>query len=80
MTAPAVELQRAIFEAVNGDPHLSAALGDARLFDHAPENVAFPHMTFGRTSVYDWATGGERRRTVADVACLVEIRGQQGNQ
>ncbi|MES0099915.1 DUF3168 domain-containing protein [Mesorhizobium sp. M0019] len=59
MTAPAVELQKAIFDAVNGDPDLSAALGDARLFDRAPENVAFPHMTFGRTSVYDWATGME---------------------
>ncbi|MER8832144.1 DUF3168 domain-containing protein [Mesorhizobium sp. M0909] len=59
MTAPAVELQKAIFEAVNDDPDLSAALGDARLFDRAPENVAFPHMTVGRTSVYDWATGTE---------------------
>ena len=30
-----------------------------RIFDHAPANVAFPYITFGRTSVYDWSTGTE---------------------
>ena len=59
MTAPARELQKALFEALNGDASLSAALGGARLFDHAPENVPFPYMTFGRTGTYDWATGME---------------------
>jgi hypothetical protein len=59
MTAPAAELQRALFEALNNDASLSAALGGAKLFDHAPSNVTFPYMTFGRTSVYDWATGME---------------------
>jgi len=59
MTAPAAELQRALLEALNGDADLSAALGGSRLFDHPPENVPFPYMTFGRTSAYDWSTGKE---------------------
>ena len=36
-----------------------AALIGTRIFDHAPANVAFPYITFGRTSVYDWSTGTE---------------------
>jgi hypothetical protein len=59
MTAPAAELQRALFEVLNGDASLSVALGGASLFDHIPQNVPFPYMTFGRTSAYDWATGKE---------------------
>ena len=59
MTAPAAALRKALFEALDGDGSLSAALGGAKLFDHAPENVPFPYVTFGRTSVYDWATGME---------------------
>ncbi|TGQ46802.1 DUF3168 domain-containing protein [Mesorhizobium sp. M00.F.Ca.ET.216.01.1.1] len=59
MTTPAAELQRALFEALNSDASLSAALGGARLFDHVPANAKFPYMTFGRTSVYDWVTGAE---------------------
>jgi len=47
MTAAAADLQKALFEALKGD---------AALFDHAPASVAFPYITFGRTSVYDWST------------------------
>jgi len=59
MTAPAAELQKAIFEALDGDAALTLALGGQRVFDHAPANVAFPYVTFGRTSIYDWSTGTE---------------------
>ncbi len=59
MTAPATELQRAIFQALSGDAGLIAALGEDRIFDDAPANVAFPYITFGRTSIYDWSTGTE---------------------
>ncbi|RWB34450.1 MAG: DUF3168 domain-containing protein [Mesorhizobium sp.] len=59
MTAPAAALQKALFEVLNGDGFLSAALGGAKLFDHVPENVPFPYVTYGRTSVYDWTTGME---------------------
>jgi dsDNA-binding SOS-regulon protein len=59
MTAPAAALQKALFQALDGDGSLSAALGGAKLFDHAPENIPFPYVTFGRTSVYDCVTGRE---------------------
>ena len=59
MTASANELQTAIFEALAADAGLIAALGGTKIFDHAPANIAFPYVTFGRTSVYDWSTGTE---------------------
>lgn len=59
MTAPASELQKAIFDALKGDAALTALLGGAKIHDQAPANVAFPYITFGRTSIYDWSTGTE---------------------
>lgn len=59
MTAAAADLQKALFAALNGDAALSAMLGGARIFDHAPANVPFPYVSFGRTSIYDWSTGTE---------------------
>ncbi len=59
MTAAAADLQKALFEALNGDAALAAMLGGAKIFDHAPANVAFPYVSFGRTSVYDWSTSTE---------------------
>ncbi len=59
MTAAAADFQKAPFEALNGDAALVAALGGAKVLDHAPANVAFPYITFGRTSVYDWSTSTE---------------------
>jgi Protein of unknown function (DUF3168) len=54
----AAELQKAIFEALGANVALAALVG-TRIFDHAPANAAFPYITFGRTSVYDWSTGTE---------------------
>ena len=59
MTAPTAELQKAVFEALEGDTALTALLGAPKIFDHAPANVAFPYINFGRTSIYDWSTGTE---------------------
>jgi hypothetical protein len=59
MAAPAAELEKAIFSALGADSGLVAALGGARIYDHAPKNVVSPYVTFGRTSVYDWSTGTE---------------------
>jgi dsDNA-binding SOS-regulon protein len=53
-------LQKALFQALDADGSLSAALGGAKLFDHVPENIPFPYVTFGRTSVYDWVTGRKK--------------------
>ncbi len=54
----AAELQKAIFDALGANAGLTAMIG-TRIFDHAPANVAFPYITFGHTSVYDWSTGTE---------------------
>ena len=79
MTAPAAELQKAVFDALAADAALAALVG-ARIYDHAPANVAFPYVTFGRTSVYDWSTGTESgTRAALHAACLVEGQGQERN-
>lgn len=59
MTAPANELQKAVFAALTGEAALTVLLGGAKVYDHAPADVTFPYITFGRTSVYDWSTGTE---------------------
>ena len=59
MTSAAIELQKAVLAALAGDAALTAAMGGARIHDHAPANVAFPYLTFGRTTVYDWSTDTE---------------------
>ena len=59
MTAPAAELQKAVFEALAADAALTALLGGGKIYDHAPANVTFPYLTFGRTSIFDWSTGTE---------------------
>lgn len=59
MSAPAAELQKAIFTRLGEDPALVGLLGGAKVFDHIPANAPFPYITFGRTSVYDWSTDTE---------------------
>ncbi len=59
MTSPAVELQRAIHHALKSDAELVALLGGAKIYDATPPNAAFPYITFGRTSMFDWSTGTE---------------------
>lgn len=60
MTAPAAELRSAIFAELGGDAALLAALGGERIFAEAPVNAPFPYIGYGRTGVYDWATGVEK--------------------
>lgn len=59
MTAAATELQRAIVTALEDDAGLAGLLGGQKVFDHTPADVAFPYVSFGRTSVYDWSTDTE---------------------
>ena len=54
----ALELQKAIFEALGANAPLTDLIG-ARVFHQTPANVDFPYITFGRTSVHDWSTGTE---------------------
>ena len=59
MNSSAAELQKALFAALAGDAALTAMLGGEKIFDHAPADVRFPYVTFGRTSFYDWSTSTE---------------------
>ena len=59
MNSPAAEVQKALFEALVGDAALTAMLGGEKIFDHAPADVRFPYVTFGRISLYDWSTSTE---------------------
>ncbi|MFN4272140.1 MAG: DUF3168 domain-containing protein [Aliihoeflea sp.] len=54
----AIELQKAVFAALAGDAALAALLGGSKIYDHAPAGVAFPYLTFGRISVFDWSVDG----------------------
>ncbi len=59
MTAPAAELQKAVFATLGGSADLVSLLGGPKIHDQPPANVLFPYLTFGRTSVYDWSTDTE---------------------
>jgi hypothetical protein len=59
MTSPAADLQKALFSELNGDATLVAILGGQKVFDEVPDKTAFPYVTFGRTSIFDWSTGTE---------------------
>jgi hypothetical protein len=58
MTAPAVELQKAIFAALGTNAALTDLVGP-RIHDAPPANTPFPYISFGRTSIYDWSTATE---------------------
>jgi hypothetical protein len=60
MTAPAAELQAAVFAELGGDAALLAALGGERIYAQVPPDVAYPYIGFGRTGVYDWVTSTEK--------------------
>ncbi|MGC4025155.1 MAG: DUF3168 domain-containing protein [Mesorhizobium sp.] len=59
MASAAIELQKAVFAVLQGDATLIGMLGGAKVYDHTKSDVAFPYVTFGRTSFYDWSTGTE---------------------
>jgi len=58
MTAPG-DLQQALFLRLKSDASLSALLGGAGLLERATGNAAFPYVTCGQTSAFDWDTGIE---------------------
>lgn len=59
MASPANELQKAVFEVLAASAALTTLLGGAGIHDHAPADVVFPYITFGRSSLYDWGTSTE---------------------
>lgn len=59
MNGAVSRLQKAIFDALRGDAAVIALLGTDKVHDRAPPQTAFPYITFGQTSAYDWSTGTE---------------------
>jgi hypothetical protein len=55
----ALELQKAVFAALAGDPALVARLGAGKIHDHAPARLACPYVTFGRFTLSDHSTATE---------------------
>ncbi|RWC51051.1 MAG: DUF3168 domain-containing protein [Mesorhizobium sp.] len=53
------DLQQALFQRLRSDASLSALLGGAGLLEQPADNAAFPHVTCGQTSAFDWDTGAE---------------------
>ena len=53
------ELQKAVLAVLGASAPLVAMLGGPKILDHTPANVAFPYITFGRTSAFDWSTATE---------------------
>lgn len=59
MKSAATELQKAVLTALSSDVTLAGRMGAVRIHDHAPADVIFPYLTFGRTTVHDWSTDTE---------------------
>ena len=60
MTSPGWDLQTAAYAALAADGALLALLGGERLYDHVPQNAAFPYVVIDQMQVRDWSTGTER--------------------
>jgi hypothetical protein len=59
MTAAARELQKAVLARLTADAPLTALIGEGKIYDVAPAHAAFPYVTFGRTSLFDWSSASE---------------------
>ncbi|WP_182085599.1 DUF3168 domain-containing protein [Aureimonas sp. ME7] len=59
MAHPSAELQTTVVSTLTSDQAILGLLGGPKVFDHAPERMAFPYLTLGRTAVIDWSTGTE---------------------
>ena len=60
MTSPGWDLQTAAYAALVADSALLALLGGEGLYDHVPQNAAFPYVVIDQMQVRDWSTGTER--------------------
>ena len=88
MASAGLELQKAIFQRLRNDAPLVTVLGGGKIYDDPPQRTEFPYVTFGRSTIRDWATGTESghehlvtlhvwsraagRRQVHDVMAMIE--------
>ncbi len=59
MSNPGWDLQKTVYSALAADAPLTILIGEA-LYDHVPQNAAFPYVVIDQMQVRDWSTGTER--------------------
>lgn len=59
MSNPGWDLQKAVFETLAADATLASLLGGASIYDHVPQDAAFPFVVLDQTRIADWSTGTE---------------------
>lgn len=59
MIHPSADLQKAIYTALAASSGLVSALGGVKIYDHNPQEAAFPYLVIGRASNLDWSTASE---------------------
>ncbi|WP_088348505.1 MULTISPECIES: DUF3168 domain-containing protein [Rhodomicrobium] len=59
MTNPGWDLQKTVYTALAADAQLTALI-DTGLYDHVPQNAAFPFVVIDQMQLRDWSTGTER--------------------
>lgn len=59
MSHPGWDLQKTVYSALAADAPLTTLIGEA-LYDHVPQNAAFPYIVIDQMQVRDWSTGTER--------------------
>lgn len=60
MSNPGWDLQKAAYQALIADSALTALLGGAAVYDHVPQEAAFPFVVIDQMRINDWSTGTER--------------------
>jgi hypothetical protein len=54
-----LEIQAALYTRLTTDPGVNALVAN-RVFDHVPQNSAFPYLTIGDETWTDWSMAGVR--------------------
>jgi hypothetical protein len=60
MSNPGWDLQKAAYGALAGDAPLTGLLGGQHIYDHVPQDAAFPYVVIDEMRLNDWSTGTER--------------------
>lgn len=59
MTSPGWDLQKSAYAVLASDSALLEMLGGEAIYDHVPQNAAFPYIVIDQMQLRDWSTGTE---------------------
>ena len=59
MGNPGWDLQKAAYAALAGAAPLTGLIGNDAIYDHVPQDAAFPYVVIDETRLADWSTGTE---------------------